>query len=117
MLARREYSLLQAKRKLLLKGFPADSVSNILFVYEEKGFLSNERYAFARAYDLSQKGYGSYYVQQKLKQEGVELPCDEIDWKSAYKIALRKAGKREGLALRQYLFRRGFKHEKIDTID
>lgn len=113
MLARREYSLLQVRRKLLAKGFLEQSVNNIVAEYESRGYLSNERYGEQRAYALIRNGYGPYYVRQKLKQEGVELK-GQFDWKEAYQVAKRKAGNREGQALKQYLFRRGFGYENID---
>lgn len=113
MLARREYSLQQARRKLLGMGFIEQSVNNILLEYESRGYLSDQRYREERIYALMRKGYGPYYVKQKLQQEGVEMK-GQFDWKEAYQIAKRKAGNKQGPALRQYLFRRGFGYENID---
>lgn len=117
MITRREYSILQAKRKLLSMGFIRESVDNILDDYERKGYLSNQRYLDERVQSLMRRGYGPFYVKQKLQQEGVSMGSRVFDWTDAYKVAIRKAGKRKGPLLRQYLYRRGFNYENIDTCD
>lgn len=117
MVARREYSVLQAKQKLLGMGFVERSVDDIVAHYVELGYLSDQRYLQERVYSLMRRGYGPFYVKQKLRLEGVNMDTRGFDWKEAFKVAKRKAGKREGHLLRQYLFRRGFNHENINTED
>lgn len=117
MITRREYSILQAKRKLLSMGFIQESIDNILDDYEKKGYLSNQRYQEERVLSLMRRGYGPFYVKQKLQQEGVTMDSRNLDWTEAYRVAIRKAGKREGHLLRKYLYRRGFNYENIDTCD
>lgn len=117
MISRREYSVLQARTKLLKMGFIEQSVNNILSDYTQKGFLSDKRYAEERAWSLMRRGYGPLYVTQKLKLEGVAFQKEDYDWKEAYQVAKRKAGLREGLKLRQYLYRRGFVNGQVNTQD
>lgn len=112
MLARREYSVAEAKRVLLSKGFLDASIENIVAVYTERGFISNERYREEKIFSLMRKGYGPIYVKHQLALRGVSFQKDGYNWSEAYQVAKRKAGKREGLALKQYLYRRGFTHEQ-----
>lgn len=116
MLARREYSALQVKQKLSSLGFLEDSIDNIIEVYTERGYLSNQRYQAERVLSLMNRGYGPFYAKQKLRQEGVEIHSEDFCWKNAYQIALRKAGEKKGLALKQYLYRRGFNDDSINAL-
>lgn len=112
MLLRREYSESEAKLKLIQKGFISESVDAIVSHYIELGFISNNRYAEERVFSLIRKGYGPNYVRQVLKQHGLSMPKQDFSWHEALSIAKRKAGKRTGLKLRDYLYRRGFVYGK-----
>lgn len=108
MLQRREYSVAEIRLKLLGAGYIPASVNAIITDYVDKGFISNERYVEEKVRSLMRRGYGPAYVAQVLAQKQVSINLKDLDWKEAYQVAKRKAGAREGLKLKQYLYRRGF---------
>jgi SOS response regulatory protein OraA/RecX len=108
MLLRREYSVAEIQFKLLRAGYIEASVSAIIADYLERGFISNERYVEEKVRSLVRKGYGPNYVSQVLSRQQLPFSAKDYDWKEAYQVAKRKAGSREGLKLKQYLYRRGF---------
>ncbi|MEC7030042.1 MAG: regulatory protein RecX [Pseudomonadota bacterium] len=108
MLQRREYSVAEIRLKLLGAGYIPASVNAIISDYVDKGFISNERYVEEKVRSLMRRGYGPAYVAQVLAQKQVSINLKDLDWKEAYQVAKRKAGTREGLKLKQYLYRRGF---------
>ena len=108
MLQRREYSVAEIRLKLLGAGYIPASVNAIISDYVDKGFISNERYVEEKVRSLMRRGYGPAYVAQVLAQKQVSINLKDLDWKEAYQVAKRKAGAREGLKLKQYLYRRGF---------
>lgn len=108
MLSRREYSRSEVAYKLRQKGFVEESVDNIVSHYVEIGYISDERYTEQKVRSLMMRGYGPGYIRQILKQAQLTFHQRDFDWREAYAIACRKAGSREGLKLRDYLYRRGF---------
>ena len=73
-LSRREYSRLELGRKLmrtLIEGETADDVESALDTLEEKGYLSNERYAQSRVRVRSSR-YGNRRLAQELSMMGVD---------------------------------------------
>ena len=109
MLERREYSVYEVRFKLGRLGFIDASIDAIIEDYVTKGYLSDERYAEEKVLSLMRRGYGPFYVKGILSQMNLSLNAKDFDWQEAYRIAIRKAGNREGVKLRQYLFRRGFR--------
>ena len=108
MLLRREYSVAEIRFKLLNAGYIEASVNAIVTDYLERGFISNDRYVEEKVRSLIRRGYGPSYAAQLLSRQNVPFDPRDYDWKEAYQIAKRKAGSREGLKLKQYLYRRGF---------
>lgn len=73
MLAKREHSGAELSRKLRQKGFSPAEVNNALAQLERDGYLSDERYALARArYRVTQSKWGWQRVVMELKTAGVE---------------------------------------------
>ena len=114
MLAQREYSQQEAIQKLMHQGYVRGDIDDVIDEYVQKGWLSNARFIDQKVSSLMARGYGTSYVQQVLRQQGVEIQASEYQWQEAYHVALRKAGKKEGFALKRYLYRRGFMSEMLD---
>lgn len=110
MLARREYSSHEVVAKLRMAGYIDASIFAIIEDYQQKGLLSNDRYTEEKVYSLIRKGYGPNYVSRLLSQQGLSFNISDYCWNEAKLIARRKAGSREGVKLKQYMFRRGFSH-------
>ena len=108
MLLRREHSVAEIRFKLLKAGYIQASVNAIIADYVDRGFISNERYVEEKVQSLIRRGYGPGYVTAILAKQQLSFNHGDFDWKEAYQVAKRKAGNREGLKLKQYLFRRGF---------
>ena len=114
MLQKREYSVKQAHELLTKKGYPSSVVDQLLARYIKCGWLSDDRYIKITVQRLMERGYGPYYVQQVLRQRQLEIEVKDFDWDEAYRVAARKAGNRQGIKLKQYLYRRGFTNEFED---
>ncbi|UTC24188.1 RecX family transcriptional regulator [Candidatus Comchoanobacter bicostacola] len=108
MLERREYSAYEAVSVLKSKGVDAQMSLAAVADFKAKGWLCDLRFVEAKVTSLIQRGYGLYYVKQVLSGHNITADLSDYDWAYARSVALRKAGKRTGLALRQFLFRRGF---------
>ena len=73
-LSRREYSRLELYRKLmrgLAEGETADDVEDALRTLEERGYLSNERYAASRVRSRASR-YGTRRLARELGMMGVD---------------------------------------------
>lgn len=73
-LARREHSRLELARKLsryLAEGESTEEIDRVLDRLQEKGFLSDQRYAHVRARVRSQK-YGNVRLAMELRAQGVD---------------------------------------------
>ena len=121
-LARREHSRAELTRKLAPHAASPDSLEALLNELQAKKQLSDERYAEARAHQLSRK-YGAGRIRQDLKAHGVaeavaERVSSEGDLERARTILARKyrqpAASREETAKRmRFLQGRGFSFETI----
>lgn len=111
MLERREYAEKEAQRKLVSKGHDATLVSEVIAEYVARGWLSDERFTLRKVESLQSRGYGPLYVKSMLAQYGLNVDLKAYDWQVAYAVAKRKAGSKQGMALRQYLYRRGFSYD------
>ena len=94
LLAKRDHSREEVRRKLRTKGFPPEEIEEALQRLETSGFLDDGRYAQRVAFYLAQeKLLGPQRISQKLFQKGI--PADLIQ------EALAKA--EEGLATKARL--------------
>jgi regulatory protein len=75
-LARREYSRAELARRLAVRpigsdaAVPPEEIAGVLDQLEQRGMLSDERYAAARTRVRGQR-YGAARVKQELKQQGL----------------------------------------------
>lgn len=126
LLARREHTRQELERKLSPHAGSSDELRDLMAGLKQKNQCSEERYAEARARQLSRK-YGAAKIRQDLQAKGVpdELieryasPSDELD--KARAILERKyrapATTREEKAKRmRFLQSRGFSNEIIFSL-
>jgi regulatory protein len=74
LLSRREHSRKELRTKLLRKNeFTPEEVDEALERLEAQGYLSEARFAKARARSLFRKGFGESYVRGDLASKGVSL--------------------------------------------
>ncbi len=121
-LARREHSRAELARKLAPHAISSEALENLLQELAQKKQLSDERYAEARAHQLSRK-YGAARIRQDLKARGIadalaDRLSSEGDLEKAKAILARKyrhpATTREEKAKRmRFLQSRGFSHDII----
>ena len=131
LLARREHSTEELRRKLELKGYPAASVAVIVEQLHGKRLVSDTRYVTSFVHHHVARGQGPIRIRSELRQQGVadadinsELDSGEYDWEAlACALHARKFGggrsrpRSEGRAERakqaRFLQYRGFNADQI----
>ena len=124
-LARREHSRAELARKLAPRAESPEALERLPDALEARKQLSNERYAEARAHQLSRK-YGAARIRADLKAKGigddlVGKVSAEGEAARAAAILARKyrspATTRTELARRmRFLLQRGFSHDTIRRV-
>ena len=126
LLARREHSVAELRRKLLDKGFEQPAVDVQLQKLECENLLSDQRFAESYANYRSKKGFGPLRIKQELKEKGIndgllrEFLGNDKFWQS---LAKEVREKRFGSAAPQdykdkvkqmrFLQYRGFSNEQL----
>lgn len=126
LLARREHSVLELRRKLSRKGHPADLIEQALEQLQDERLLSDRRFAEAYARSRREQGYGPVRIQAELRERGVDARVDALlddeDDSTWVERAARAREKRFGALPdslkereRQYRFlaQRGFASDQI----
>lgn len=72
LLARREHSTLELRRKLEQRGFAAALIIPALDRLQGEGYLSDDRFASSLARHRANQGYGELRIRAELAQHGVE---------------------------------------------
>lgn len=73
LLARREHSTTEVRRKLTTKGYPKAEVAQTIQQMMEKNYLNDTRYAAARARTRAQNSkWGQGRIKQELAQNGID---------------------------------------------
>ena len=83
LLSRQDYSEYKLTKKLKTSGFSEVEIENAITKAKEKGYLTENNYAQLRIKGFMNKNYSMRYIQQKLKQEYVNISIELID--SIYK--------------------------------
>ena len=121
LLARREHSYHDLKRKLLSRSFPEDEIILVLDDLIIEGSLSDQRFVehFLR-YNV-QRGYGPNQIRQKLLQYGVSealikegLSSYSAQWMTEIEQVYRKKFKNFAAILQT--FSNGDKHKAIAKV-
>ena len=127
MLARREHSAFEIRRKLRQKDIDDSEIEEAIERLQQEGLLSDQRYAESYINMRRGKGYGPLRIAQELRERGVAesdfgqyLYAADMDWWSALKAAHDKkfgtgpCGSYEEKAKRiRHLQYRGFALDKI----
>lgn len=122
LLANREHSREELKRKLLQRGYVISEIKLVLDNLEKENLQSDVRYAEAYVYSRCQKGYGPERIRLELQQKGISenlieaaLESSETDWTVlAEKIYQKKFGNtspedfQEKVKRQQFMRYRGF---------
>jgi regulatory protein len=77
LLARREHSCDELRRKLAQKGF-SPTAAAVVAELERAGLVSDQRYAEALVRSRRQRGYGPVKIQQELRAKGVAADLAEV---------------------------------------
>ena len=130
MLARREHSAFELRRKLKQKDIDNAEIEETVDRLQREGLLSDERFAEAYIHMRRGKGYGPLRIALELRERGVAesdyvdyLYASEHDWLSVLKAAYRKKygntryhDYRDKAKRIRYLQYRGFALEMISEL-
>jgi len=129
LLARREHSAQELRRKLGDKGFTAGEVENVLERLAQDKLLSDERFVESFIQSRINKGYGPLHIQAELYERGISrglidalIQTGAAQWSE---LAVRAQHKRFGQGLpadykeyarqARFLQQRGFTMEQINS--
>ena len=97
MLARREHSAFELRRKLHHKDIADAEIEPAIAQLQREGLLSDERYAESYIHMRRSKGYGPLRIELELKERGVaerdfrhHLYSEQIGWSAVLKAAYAK---------------------------
>jgi regulatory protein len=96
LLARREHSVAELRRKLLDKGYDKTAVDEQLQTLERENLLSDRRFTESYVNYRSKKGFGPLRIKQELKEKGISeaLSLEYLDdsefWRSLAKNVREK---------------------------
>jgi len=116
LLSVKSLSVLELRKKLILRGFLEEEISQAISLCRQYGYLNDDDEAHRRNKKLIQKGYGPHFIHPKLHFQGLKTPSmsseDQIKviQKLIEKPAWKKKEKRQTIAA---LKRRGFDFECI----
>lgn len=127
LLARREHSIDELRRKLLSKGYAPNSVEPVVEKLVGKRLVSDERFTAGFVHRHAKRGQGPVRIRAELRQQGIpeaqieqELRRSEVDWQRlAGEVRRRKFGVAlpRGLSERakqsRFLQYRGFDADQI----
>lgn len=128
LLARREHSRTELKRKLAGHSEDPAEVERLLDDLQQRGWLSDARFAEQLA-QVRRGKYGSMRIAHELREKGVSeeliagvLPeLKETEWSDARAVWAKKFGKapldaKERAKQMRFLMSRGFRHEVIARV-
>ena len=100
LLAGREHSVEELRRKLTRKGYPPDKIEPVLLKLAGKRQASDERFTASFVHHHAKRGQGPVRIRAALRQQGIAdgqveeaLRCAEIDWAQlARQVRRRKFG-------------------------
>jgi regulatory protein len=127
LLARREHSVDELRRKLAGKGYPPETIEPVIEKLAGKRLISDERFTSTFVHHHAKRGQGPVRIRAALRQQGIPGPQveealrgAEIDWvQLAREVRRRKfgAGSPRSLGERakqaRFLQYRGFDAEQL----
>lgn len=128
-LARREYSELGLRNKLLERGNSIEDITSVLAKLIREGLLSDRRFAENYIRAKTQRGYGPIYISSGLNDQGIDqeliktsLAEMEISWSQlAQRVREKKFGAEipkdyfSRIKQAHFLKYRGFTYQQIKT--
>jgi regulatory protein len=124
-LARREHSRAELARKLAPHAESPAALAQLLDALTARKQLSDERYAEARAHQLSRK-YGAARIRRDLKAKGIDdaiagkIPAEGEAARAAAILARKYRAsattRAERLRRMRFLLQRGFSHDTIRRV-
>lgn len=128
MLARREHSITELRKKLLARGFDASIVNESLRTLELDGLVSDARFAESFVRARVARGQGPVRIRLALRERGVpeddiedQLAACDTDWQALARAVRRKRFGAEPEDFRarvrqaRFLQYRGFTTDQIDA--
>lgn len=130
LLANREHSAVELRRKLTDRGFDSAAVEDALLALARAGLLSDRRFTESYISSRTQKGFGPLRIRAELHERGIsnELIAEFLDerdqgWRVVARAAHRKRfGEapprdfRERAKQARFLQQRGFTTEQIRQV-
>ena len=127
LLARREHSRGELRRKLAARDTDAQALEATLERLAAAGLQSDERFAESFLRSRAERGQGPLRIREELRQRGVDdataaaaLAAAEVDWRDLLRAVHRKrfgsappADRRELARRARFLAQRGFAAEAI----
>lgn len=126
LLSRREYSALELRQRLSLKGYGAEVSEKVVERLRGQGLQSDSRFAEMFCSARLARGYGPRRIAAELSQRGIadeviarHLEADPQEWRRAVKAALRKRYKAvpqtalERAKAERFLRQKGFSSDQI----
>lgn len=100
LLARREHSTEELRRKLLAKGHPPEAIEPVIEKLAGKRLVSDDRFTASFVHHHAKRGQGPVRIRAALRQQGIPdsqaeeaLRCAEFDWvQLAREVRRRKFG-------------------------
>ncbi|HKR33528.1 MAG TPA: regulatory protein RecX [Steroidobacteraceae bacterium] len=100
LLARREHSVEELRRKLVTKGYPAETIEPVIQKLAGKRLVSDERFTSGFVHHHAKRGQGPVRIRAELRQQGIAdsqaeeaLRSAEVDWvQLAREVRRRKFG-------------------------
>jgi regulatory protein len=100
LLARREHSTEELRRKLLAKGYPPETIEPVIQKLAGKRLVSDERFTSSFVHHHAKRGQGPVRIRAELRQQGIAdshveqaLRSAEVDWvRLAREVRRRKFG-------------------------
>ena len=122
LLARREYSQKELIQRLM-RQYPESEVIEVVSECIKRGFLSDERFVESRIRHRIQQGYGPLWIEQDLRQDGIDsdlievhLPTDEDFWvEQAFQLIQRKFANKDTNSpkFQRYMYQKGYRSSHI----
>jgi regulatory protein len=127
LLARREHSVAELRRKLIGRGYPGPAIDSIIARLEAKKLVADDRFVSSFVHHHAMRGQGPIRIRAQLRQQRIpdeviaaELDRSGLDWLSlATQVLKRKFGARrvstpaERAKRMRFLQYRGFSTDQI----
>jgi len=130
LLARREHSTQELRRKLVSRNFEPEQVESTVTALVSEGLLDNARFAESFVHSRYQRGHGPQKIRAELRERGVDdgliaecLDDSNLHWSELVEQVRKKrfgpeppADFRERSRQMRFLQQRGFTYDQINGV-